>query len=107
MMSDLDKTVWEYFETYKSAAPQNMKELKAFEINCRANGYPDVADYLENFRLKLEWHIGKEWAVDKTDKWQVCDKGHIIGDADYCDECLKDDYTRYFEEGHDNGWGIL
>ena len=97
MMYDLDKTVWDYFATYKSSAPKNMQELKIFEGYCRANGYPDVGEYLENFRLNMEWHISKEWAVDKNDKWRVCDFGHIIEDAEYCDECLKNDYSNYFE----------
>lgn len=101
MMSKLEKTVWDYFETYKSAAPRNLEELKQFEVTCRANNYPEVAEYLENFRLNIEYHLTKEWAVDKNDKWRVCDKGHIIEDQEYCDECLKSDYSKYIEEADD------
>lgn len=97
------KTVWELFEEYSDQAPKNLEELVEFEKECTVQGYPGVREYLENWRMNLEWHIDREWVVDKTDNWIVCDRGHITYHYPYCEECLKDDYSTYYQKGAADG----
>lgn len=42
--------------------PTNLKGLEAFEDACREEGRNELADWLENWRLNLEYHIAREFS---------------------------------------------
>lgn len=41
--------------------PRSLDEVKNYEKKCRARGYDELADWLESWRIQLEFHIEREW----------------------------------------------
>lgn len=42
-------------------APKSFDELGPFEDQCRVNGFIELADFLEYWRLNLQFHKEREW----------------------------------------------
>lgn len=48
-------------ETFKGVAPTNLDEMRAFEQKCRDAGHVEIAEWIHNWLLNIEFQIGAEW----------------------------------------------
>lgn len=61
-MSDLGVNLFSIFEQYPDEAPKNIEEMLELEQKCRDNGKETLAEYLEEWRIRMEYHKNAEWS---------------------------------------------
>lgn len=60
---DIFLSVFDVLEQYKDRpnAPKSLADMPAFERLCKREGHYILADYLETWRINLEYHIRREF----------------------------------------------
>ena len=52
--------LYSMFEPFQNA-PQHLEDLEKFEKQCEEAGFIEAAEYVFEWRVRMQYHIEREW----------------------------------------------
>lgn len=68
--------IYRVFEEYSGTAPKSRHELRQFQQSCIKKGYMELSEFIEQWRVALDYYIDREHAED--DEFFITDTQEAI-----------------------------